>query len=313
MIKILFFFLLMVALITTASACSDYSQQWCQANQVLCTQPSLIAFMSQYCEQTCNYCSLPGVLPVGCGKPSIQSSRVIAGTTPTKGSWPWQVLLWQGGKAFCGGTLIHREWVLTAAHCVHGKEFDASQIYTRTGEHTLSVNEGTEEDIPALKIIKHRGYNPQTLDNDIALIKLSRPCRLSSYVSTACLPTIEAAPGTTCFISGWGKISHPGSMTNVLQQAKMNVVDHQTCENLNRRTIPVSITKGMLCAGDGGATQISGCHGDSGGPLVCNTGGKWQVYGAVSHGSGDCRSDKTYTVFANVVYFRSWIDNAMLQ
>ncbi|XP_047142007.1 trypsin-3 isoform X1 [Hydra vulgaris] len=202
MIKTLFFFSLMATIITTASACSDYSQQWCQANQALCTQPSLIAFMSQYCEQTCNYCSIPGVLPVGCGKQSIQSSRVIAGTTPTKGSWPWQVLLWQGGKAFCGGTLIHREWVLTVAHCIHGKEFDASQIYTRTGEHTLSVNEGTEEDIPALKIIKHRGYNPQTLDNDIALIKLSRPCRLSSYVNTACLPTMEAAPGTTCFITG---------------------------------------------------------------------------------------------------------------
>ncbi|XP_065649307.1 uncharacterized protein LOC136078157 [Hydra vulgaris] len=104
MIKTLFSFSLMVAITTMASACSDYSQQWCQANQVLCTQPSLIAFMSQYCEQTCNYCSIPGVLPVGCGNPSIQSSRVIAGITPTKGSWPWQVLLWQGGKAFCGGT-----------------------------------------------------------------------------------------------------------------------------------------------------------------------------------------------------------------
>ncbi|XP_065660515.1 trypsin isoform X2 [Hydra vulgaris] len=313
MMKTLFLLSILVATMTKASACSDYSQQWCQANQVLCTRPSLIAFMSQYCEKTCNHCSIPGVLPAGCGNPSIQSSRVIAGITPTKGSWPWQVLLWQDGKAFCGGTLIHREWVLTAAHCIHGKEFDASKIYTRTGEHTLSVDEGSEEDIPALKIIKHRGYNPQTLDNDIALIKLSRPCRLSSYVSTACLPTIEAAPGSTCFITGWGKTSHPGSMTNILQQAKMNVVDHQTCENLNRRTIPVSITKGMLCAGDGGATQISGCHGDSGGPLVCNIGGKWQVYGAVSHGSGDCRSDKTYTVFANVVHFRSWIDNALLQ
>ena len=93
----------------------------------------------------------------------------------------------------------------------------------------------------------------------------------------------------------------------------MNVVDRNTCEALNRQTIPNRITKAMVCAGDGGRTQTSGCHGDSGGPFVCNNGGRWFVHGAVSHGSGDCRSDKTYTVFANVFHFKLWIEQAMSQ
>ncbi|XP_065650496.1 transmembrane protease serine 9 isoform X4 [Hydra vulgaris] len=338
-VNTMFILLLLFATITTASACSDNLQQWCQTNKLKCAYTSWAAFMKLYCQQTCKYCTVTGapttqpttkitgapttkstIGPVttktpdiGCGSPAIQSSRVIGGKTPRKGSWPWQVLLLDGGRGFCGGTLIHKEWVLTAAHCIHGKEFNPSQIKIRTGEHNVNINEGTEEDIPALKIIKHRGYNPQTLDNDIAIVKLTKQCNLTSYVSTACLPTAEAAPGSSCFITGWGKTVHPGSMTNILQEAKMNVVDRQTCENLNRKTIPTTISKGMLCAGDGGATPTSGCHGDSGGPLVCNVGGKWFVHGAVSHGSGDCRSSKTYTVFANIGYFRSWIDNAMLQ
>ncbi|XP_065649075.1 trypsin isoform X2 [Hydra vulgaris] len=325
--KIIFVLSVLVATITTASACTDIYPQWCQGNKIMCAHDTWKTYMSQTCSQTCNYCTVTGVPTtqpptgpvttntpdIGCGNPAIQSSRVISGVTPKKGSWPWQVLLLDGGREFCGGTLIHKEWILTAAHCIHGKEFNPSQIKIRTGEHNIKVHEGSEEDIPALKIIKHRGYNPQTLDNDIALIKLTKQCKVNSYVSTACLPTAEAAAGSSCFISGWGKISHPGSMTSTLQHAKMNVVDRQTCEKLNKKTIPITITKGMLCAGDGGATRISGCHGDSGGPFVCNNGGKWFVHGAVSHGSGDCRSDKTYTVFANVGYFRSWIDKAMLE
>ncbi|XP_065677409.1 transmembrane protease serine 9 isoform X1 [Hydra vulgaris] len=325
--RTIFVLSVLVATITTASACTDIFPQWCQGNKIMCTHDTWKTYMSQTCPQTCNYCTVTGVPttqppigPVttntpdtGCGSPAIQSSRVISGVTPKKGSWPWQVLLLDGGREFCGGTLIHKEWILTAAHCIHGKEFNPSQIKIRTGEHNINVHEGSEEDITALKIVKHRGYNPQTLDNDIALIKLTKQCQVNNYVSTACLPTAEAAPGSSCFISGWGKISHPGSMTKILQHAKMNVVDRPTCEKLNKKTIPTSITKGMLCAGDGGATRISGCHGDSGGPFVCNNGGKWFVHGAVSHGSGDCRSDKTYTVFANVGYFRSWIDKAMLE
>ena len=113
------------------------------------------------------------------------------------------------------------------------------------------------------------------------------------------------------FSKGWGKIAHPGSMTHLLQQGRMQIVDRRVCHNLNIRNIPFPITNAMVCAGDGGRSRTSGCHGDSGGPFVCQRGNRWEVHGAVSHGSSDCRSDKTYTVFANVVYFRRWIDDIM--
>ena len=45
----------------------------------------------------------------------------MGGTQAQKDSWPWQAMLAStGGSQFCGGSLIHEQWVLTASHCVEG-------------------------------------------------------------------------------------------------------------------------------------------------------------------------------------------------
>ena len=53
--------------------------------------------------------------------------------------------------------------------------------------------------------------------------------------------------------------------------------------------------------------------GDSGGPFVCQTGsnGRWKLHGAVSWGSGTCSARSSFTVFARVAQFRSWIDSTI--
>jgi len=57
-------------------------------------------------------------------------SRIVGGITAQKDSWPWQAMLASArGPQFCGGSLIHEQWVLTASHCVDGAS--ESQIVVR--------------------------------------------------------------------------------------------------------------------------------------------------------------------------------------
>lgn len=86
-----------------------------------------------------------------------------------------------------------------------------SRVQVRLGEHNIAVNEGTEQWIDAAKLIKHPQYNSYNLDNDIMLIKLSRPAALNSYVQTVALPSRCAVADENCVVSGWGNMSANGS------------------------------------------------------------------------------------------------------
>jgi len=243
--------------------------------------------------------------PGSCGVSSLGSSRVIGGDDAIPGAWPWQVGLHTSrGGFFCGGTLITPEWVVTAAHCI--STLNPSNYVLRLGDHNRHRNEGTEQNIGASRVIKHPSYDSGRINNDIALIKLSRAARINERVSPACLPEANyiVPPGTTCYITGWGKIRHPGSSHHTLQQAKISPVSESDCKRKNG----YGITRQMLCAGVPG-TRLGGCHGDSGGPFVCkDSDGFWVLQGAVSWGSTDCNAHRMFTVFARVAVFREWIN-----
>ena len=56
--------------------------------------------------------------PLVCGRP--KRSRIVGGEVASNRDWPWQVGLQSESDnfIFCGGSLISREWVVTAAHCI---------------------------------------------------------------------------------------------------------------------------------------------------------------------------------------------------
>jgi len=319
---------LMVAY-TDAATCKD-RYRYCRVFVTRNYCKTRKAYSKYYCAKTCGFCTVapdtpapptdppttggPPPKPGTCGQPEIQGQRVIAGITATRGSWPWQILMLYNGRGGCGGSIVGPRHVVTAAHCVAGRTRYPTRFSVRVGEHDTRKTEGSEAEYRVKRVFQHPDYQrPTALNNDIAVFELEKPIQFSKYVQPICLPDKDVPVGSDCYITGWGKVRHPGYMTNILQQAKMPVVSKQVCHKKNYAAIRIPVTDAMVCSGDGGSSRRSGCHGDSGGPFVCQLNGRWELHGAVSHGSPRCASTETYTVFARVAYFKKWIDNIMSQ
>merc|ERR550519_583613 len=231
------------------------------------------------------------------------SARIISGVNASPHAWPWQISLRVNGQHICGGSLIRRDWVVTAAHCV-SRNPSPSGYTVVVGAHLRSGTTSVQQSFRLRQLFMHQGFSMRHFRNDIAVLQLATPVTLSSKVNTVCLPTGPARVGAQCYITGWGRTANGGSLANVLQQAMLPVASHSACSRVNGKLVPVD-QNSMICAG--GQRSSGGCQGDSGGPFVCNEGGKWVLHGAVSWGHSKCRTDH-YTVFARVSNLVSWIN-----
>ncbi|XP_062396187.1 chymotrypsin-like elastase family member 2A [Sardina pilchardus] len=249
-----------------------------------------------------------------CGKPAVPPtvSRVVGGQEATPNSWPWQISLQhQMGDVWfssCGGTLISRDWVLTAAHCINR----SYRYRVLLGKHRLSVEEEGSMTVPVAKIIVHPEYNDHLTRNDIALLWLDHTIELSDTVQPACLPPsgLILPHQASCYVTGWGRLSTNGDGSDTLQQALLPVVEYDICKHPDWWSF--LLTDKMVCAGGDGT--VGSCMGDSGGPLNCqNSDGIWEVHGIVSFGAPSCNQVQRPSVFTRVSAYVSWINNIMSQ
>lgn len=187
------------------------------------------------------------------------------------------------GNQFCSGTLVKPDLVLTAAHCVDGTNpgMVKGGLDVRGNAPSIGVSSWTY----------YSGWNPRTLDNDIAAIYLDGP--VPNYV----------------------KPIYPATSTNPLRQADQGRiaeavgfgVDQNGRSGIrNRVDVPltqINSTNIITNSANGG-----NCFGDSGGPLLLDINGTRRVVGvssAVIHGPTDwCDGQAIYT---RVDAFNSWL------
>ncbi|CAN0005160.1 unnamed protein product [Bubo scandiacus] len=249
-----------------------------------------------------------------CGRCSEQDldgvQRVVGGTEARSHAWPSQISLqyYSGGSWHhtCGGSLIQRNWVMTAAHCVDRN----MNFRVVAGEHNLNRNDGSEQVFSVSKIIINPSWNSNNAAGgyDIALLRLASYATLNSYVQLAVLPQQGSILPNDypCYITGWGLTRTNGQLSSVLLQAYLPVVDYQICSSPSYWGSTVKPT--MVCAGGDGVR--SGCQGDSGGPLHCAVNGQYQVHGVTSFVSSlGCNVARKPTVFTRVSAYISWINN----
>ncbi|XP_064900098.1 kallikrein-14 [Columba livia] len=211
---------------------------------------------------------------------------------------PWQAALFQGDKFICGGTLVARNWVLTAAHC-----HIPGVLSVRLGGQRRADGGATEQWRRSAKVVTYPRYNTATKDGDLMLVKLLLPVRVTKRVEPLPLATECPAPGSVCQISGWGSTTSPEvNFPEDLHCAKVTVVPEEQC----RRIYPGSITPNMVCAGES-RNRADSCQGDSGGPLMCDG----RLQGIVSWGPGVCGDPKKPGVYVNLCKYTQWIQDTM--
>ncbi|XP_037627346.1 trypsin-3 [Sebastes umbrosus] len=250
-------------------------------------------------------CIMLEVLAVNC-QDVVQEQgqgRIVGGYAPVPHSIKYIVSIQSTRRQhLCGGSLVNKYWVITAAHCNVGVD----EMMIVAGDYSLSIYEGTEQEILPQHVFPHPEYNSTTTNNDIMLIKLRAPVYLNSYVSIALLPRQDAsiAEGRMCRVSGWGYISpNGGQIPSTLRTVKLPIVSTVKCNS--SESYNGNITENMICAGFSTGGKDA-CQGDSGGPLVCDG----RVYGLVSWGVG-CADAQFPGVYTAVSKFRRWIDNTI--
>ncbi|KAM9225928.1 kallikrein-7-like [Dugong dugon] len=221
--------------------------------------------------------------------------KIIDGYRCPNHSQPSQVALLRGNQLHCGGVLLNQWWVLTAAHC------RMNEYNVHIGSQVL--NDRRAKKIRATKSIRHPGYSTQTHANDIMLVKLRSPVKLSSSVKAVTLPSQCKPPGTQCTVSGWGTISSPNvNFPSMLMCADIMLISQNDCSKVYKDLLGES----MLCAGIP-ASRKNACNGDSGGPLMC----KGTLQGLVSWGVFPCGQPNLPGVYTQVCKFIPWIKNTM--
>ncbi|XP_055720021.1 transmembrane protease serine 9-like [Salvelinus fontinalis] len=262
--------------------------------KALCLVNLLVAFLSKGSHSQLDVCGTP------------LNIRIVGGQDALAGSWPWQASLHRFGSHFCGGSLINKEWVVTAAHCFSSPS--TSNLVVYVGRQNQKGSNPNEVDRAVTQIMSHPNYTKSTNDNDMCLLKLSSPVTFTNYIRPVCLaaPGSSFHAGTTSWVTGWGTIRSGVSLPSpkTLQEVDVPVVGNRQC-NFNYGV--GSITDNMICAGLVAGGKDS-CQGDSGGPMVTKQGTRWIQSGVVSFGQG-CALAKLPGVYARVSQYQTWINS----
>lgn len=285
-----------------------------------------------------------------------ENSRVLNGQLADDGEYPYQAALLRVDiekstiAQFCGGSIIQDNWVLTAAHCVVDKRddglylADASKIGIMVG--STDITKGTDL-VGIEKIVVHESYDPNSFENDIALLKLKRKPNAPFKVIT--LPTVEYAdileqPSVESIVTGWGR-TETGESSVKLMEGKIELIDREICNEVllqprreaaaeaytfavkklgvssevsNRLWLEMNaaaeepISANMICSGTPLGPR-GACDGDSGGPLVVRqeSGAFIQVgivsWGMFSSEGAGCDRNAKFSAYTRAGNYADWI------
>ncbi|XP_069820844.1 granzyme A-like [Dendropsophus ebraccatus] len=221
---------------------------------------------------------------------------IVNGHEAKPNSRPYMASIRNEKHHSCGGILIAKDWVLTAAHCTMHK----GKTKVILGAHSISAStkESGRQILSVKKGIPHPNY--RTHGNDIQLMKLSSKAKLGRKVKLLPLPETfeDVDAGTVCETAGWGRIEG-GKSPKHLMEVNVSTISRKECQ----KRFKGEITENMICTSVGPKGEDI-CNGDSGGPLICD--GVFR--GILSFGHKQCGKPNGAAVYTRLIEeYIDWI------
>uniref|UniRef100_A0AAR2ITP7 trypsin n=1 Tax=Pygocentrus nattereri TaxID=42514 RepID=A0AAR2ITP7_PYGNA len=267
-------------------------------------------------------------------------SGIVGGKEAKPHSRPYMVSVQHNGRHTCGGILIRKDFVLTAAHCLK------ADLEVVLGAHNIKKTEPNQQRIQVRNSIRHPNYNKYTtagnwenLTVDIMLLKLKSNAKLNKFVKVMKLPGKKDKTSVKCNIAGWG-MRQPNSMeSNVLIETSLTVLPQPECKEIwqiyydsNCMMCTATAEDNTFCQVWQSGTWIHGAaltnkliqiinqilyksylplsltQGDSGGPLIC----KSKLQGLAIYTFRERCNDPRYPgVSLKISTFLDWIKKVM--
>ncbi|XP_017072055.2 brachyurin [Drosophila eugracilis] len=204
--------------------------------------------------------------------------------------------------SWCGASLISERYLLTAAHCV---EKAVAITYYLGGVLRLAPRQLIRMTKPEVHL--HPDFDCQTLDNDIALLRLPEDAIICDSIRPIRLPGISSRSVSYDYVlavaSGWGRMNDESTaISDTLRYVARFVESNEDCiycyTNIKYSNICMDTTGGQ-----------STCTGDSGGPLIYNdpTQNTDVLIGITSYGKKSGCTKGFPSVFTRVTSYLDWI------
>ena len=222
---------------------------------------------------------------------AAREQAIIGGQTTTHEEFPTVVALEEPQDWGCTGTLVHKDWVISAAHCVEG--LTTATLKIRFDDDNL--NDATGGKVVAVKTIHAKPeWTDPVWDHDVALIELAQS--ITDREPTPIARNV-LAPGTKVTGVGYGDSDINGNGSGILREMSVTTID---CDDAND---PELSGDNVLCFDPTHGT--AGCDGDSGGPAFVTVDGGLRIAGMNSGTTGDTCTEGTevYTAVAAELAF----------
>ncbi|KAH8419649.1 hypothetical protein KR009_000235, partial [Drosophila setifemur] len=205
-----------------------------------------------------------------------------------------------GDNHSCGGAIITKRTILSAAHCFYDRlrKTKPKSMRVVAGTPKRLVKTDSTQTYKVRRLLGHPNYRTKGHKYDVGLVILDDEVLPTAAIAIIPLANSEPEAGMKCTVLGWGTIIQYGPLPDEVVNGDVELKSNEYCKTVH----PTEIRDGMICAGSQQNHEVDSCQGDSGGPMICNE----MVYGIVSFGKG-CGEPNSAGVYTDVYFYRQWI------